>query len=253
MKTTLISSILVIMCTLSLCSNVYAEHTIRLSTINWQPYTGEDLLEHGFFSELVTEAFSRVGYRVEFQYRPWARALEEAKDGDVHGIMDAYWKEDRVKFLEYPDVVWKVKEVFIALQENPITYTGTLTDLKGVTIGVLRATAQAEELQAAGVNTDAINDQIQNVQKLLAGRIDAMIIPEDIFFYHAERLDPQFDRTRVKVLNPPYKVYDMYVAFSKQKPDYQQLTADFNRGLGMIKADGTFEKILEKHHVSHEE
>ncbi len=190
---------------------------------------------------------------MEFQYRPWARALQEAKNGEVHGLMGAYWQEDRVEFLNYPDVVWEIKEEFIALQSNPITYTGALTDLKGVTIGVINRSVEADELQAAGVQIEVVTDPIQNIKKLLVGRIDAILISRDIFFYQVEQMEPQFDRTRVKILTPPYKVYEMYVVFSKKQPDYAQLTADFNRGLQLIKADGTYEKILQKHMIMFEE
>lgn len=232
---------------------VCAEQTILLSTINWEPYTGESLPNHGFFSEIVTESFSRVGFRVKYQYRTWKRALYEAQNGAVHGVMDAYWKEDRVKFLSYPDVVWVVKEEFITLQDKPVTYAGTLADLEGAAIGILRGSVQAEELQNAGLRTVLVNDQTQNVRMLLKGRFDAMLIPRNIFFYHLKRLDPQFDLARVKILEPPYKRYNMYVAFSKQKPNYAQLTADFNRGLNLIKTDGTYEKILQKHQILLEE
>ena len=227
----------------------HAEQTVLLSTINWETYSGETLPNHGFFSEIVTEAFSRVGYKVEFQYRSWARALEEAKTGDVHGVMDAYWKAERLKYLSYPDVVCRVKEHFIALQDHPISYSGSLADLKNYTVGVLNASAQADELSAAGVRTEAIDHQIQNIKKLVTGRIDAMLIPPIIFFYYAERLDAQFRVPKVKVLTPPFKTYDMYVAFSKQNPDYRQFTADFNRGLQLIKADGTYAKIRNKHEI----
>lgn len=253
MISVVIFSIAVLYGTVSARENVSAGQTIRLSTINWEPYTGESLPDHGFFSELVTEALARAGYRVEFQYRPWKRALHEAKKGDVHGLMDAYWKKDRVGFLDYPDVVWKVREEFIALRDNPVKYSGKLGDLKDVVIGSLRGSAQDEELRAAGIRTDVVTDQRQNVEKLLKGRIDAMLIPNSIFFYHAEQLDPRFDRTRVKILTPPYKIYDMYVVFSKKKPGYAKLTADFNRGLKLIKTDGTYQKILEKHHIMPEE
>ena len=230
-----------------------AEQTVRLSTINWEPYSGESLTNHGFFSEIVTEAFLRVGYKVEFQYRSWARALEEAKTGNVHGVMDAYWKTERLEYLNYPDVVCQVKEHFIALQDHPVSYSGTLADLKNHTIGVLNASAQADELNAAGVRTEAIGHQIQNIKKLVTGRIDAMLIPPIIFFYHAERLDARFKVPKVKVLTPPFKIYDMYVAFSKQNPDYRQLTADFNRGLQLIKADGAYVRILNKHQIQFDE
>lgn len=253
MKKQIVTVVLTLMMTALISSVVRAEQVVRLSTINWEPYTGENLPDNGFFSEIVTESFARVGYRVEFHYRPWARALMETKEGRFHGLMVAYWKEDRVEFLNYSDVVWKVREEFIALRENPITYDGTLTSLKGYTIGILNKSAQAEELKAAGLETRPISDQVQNVKKLLAGRIDSMLIPRGIFFYHLERIDPQFDRGLVKILKPQYKIYDMYVAFSKQRPVYEQLTADFNRGLNRIKTDGTFEKIVHKHTISLEQ
>lgn len=76
------------------------------------------------------------------------------------------------------------------------------------------------------------------------------MIPRGLFFYHLERIDPQFSRSLIKILKPPFKIYDMYVAFSKRKPGYEQLTVDFNRGLKLIKADGTYEKILQKHNIT---
>ena len=235
--------------TVVLTGGVHAQRTILLSSINWEPYTGEHLPNHGFFSEIVATAFSRVGYEVEYQYRSWARALKEAKEGDVNGVMDAYWKPEREAYLSYPDVVCRVQEVFIALSNHPISYSGSLADLKGYTIGVLHASAQAEELKASGVMIEAIDHQVQNIKKLLKGRIDAMLIPRLIFFYHAARLDDQFDASKVKVLKPPYKTYDMYVAFSKKHPEFRQLTTEFNRGLRLIKADGTYSQILDRHQI----
>lgn len=232
---------------------VGAEQTIQLSTINWQPYSGKNLPDDGFFSELVTEAFSRVGYQVEFKYSYWAEALGRAIKGEVHGVMDAYWKKDRTEFLEYPDVVWRVREEFIVLRDNPITYTGNLADLKEYTISVLRGSLQAHEIRAAGLKTILVDNQTQNVRLFLAGRFDVMLIPRSICYYNLEHLQPNFKRSMVKFLKPPYKVYDMYVAFSKQKPNYKQLTADFNRGLNRIKTDGTFGNILQKHNVMFEE
>ena len=46
---------------------------------------------------------------------------------------------------------------------------------------------------------------------------------------------------------PPYTTYDVHVAFSKQRDDAQKLATDFAKGLEAIKADGTYDKILEQH------
>ena len=81
-------------------------------------------------------------------------------------------------------------------------------------------------------------------------RVDSIIIPRNMFFYHAKSIDPDFVPTDVEIIKPAYKVYDMYVAFSKLKPNYKQLTADFNKGLKIIKKDGSYDAILKKHNVS---
>jgi polar amino acid transport system substrate-binding protein len=241
--------VLVFMITVSVSHNISAEQTIQLSTINWEPYSGETLPHHGLFSEIVSEAFARVGYRVKYQYSPWARAILDAKNGRSDGVMSAYRTEAREEFFDYSEVVLKVKEEFISLEDYAINYNGTLSDLKDEYIGILRESLQAKEFQEAGLRTILLNDHAQNVGMFLKGRIRVMLIPHDIFFYQLKQLDPQFDQTKVHILSPPYKVYDTYVAFSKQRRNYAQLTTDFNRGLHLINVDGTYENILHKHQI----
>ncbi|MCG8685905.1 MAG: ABC transporter substrate-binding protein [Desulfobacterales bacterium] len=248
MKKTIASLVvsLMLLGTFSLCN---AENIVRLSTINWEPYTGEKLPSHGFFSKLVVESFARAGYKVEFFYLPWARALLETKKGNFDGVMTAYWKKERTEYLHYPDTVYKVKENFVALKSNSINYAGILASLKGYSVGVLNRSIQAEELEKAGIKTQPISDQAQNVNKLLLGRIDTMLIPTPIFFYHLKEIAPKFDNSQIKILHPPYKIYDMFVAFSKKRQNYKELTEDFNKGLNYIKADGSYEKIVRESNI----
>ena len=226
-----------------------ASQTVRFATINWEPYTGEKLTHHGFFSQLVAESFSRVGVGVEFHYRPWARAIMETREGRYDGLMVVYWKKDRAGYLEFSDVVWKVKEEFICLASTPVAFDGTPASLQNHKIGVLNQSLQAQELEEAGINIHPVSDQVQNVQLLEIGRIDAVLIPRSIFFYHWEKLVGQKDRPRVTVLTPPYKIYDMYVAFSKQRPGFKRLRDEFNRGLRILRQDGGFDRILKTHDI----
>lgn len=233
-------------------SGTGAEPIVSLSTIDWEPYTGKKLSGHGFFSELVTASFKRSGYRVEFHYLPWARALQDTKDGKYDGLMAVYWSAERARYLSYPDIVWKVKEEFIALRDNPIHYNGSLASLKAYTIGVLNHSLQADEVTAAGIKTQPVSYQNQNVKLLLLKRIDVVLAPRSIFYHYLEIVEPHFDRSRLRILKPPYKTYDMYVAFSKERAGYERLTSDFNHGLGLIKADGTFDHIIQKHQLAPE-
>ena len=225
------------------------QRRIILASINWEPYTGKNLPDQGFISQVVTEAFARTGYRVEFKYMPWSRALHSAKKGEFQGLMNVYWKKDRIEFFKYSDGIWKVKEEFICLSETPIAWVGDLENLKSHTIGVLRGSAQAEELKIAGFLIEEVNDQILNVKKLLKKRVDIVLSPASLFFYHLNSIAPDFNRARIKILKPAYKIYDLHLAFPKTRPDHRALAVDFNLGLWQIKTDGTFQKILEKHSI----
>lgn len=228
---------------------VSAQKTIQIATMNWEPYTGEKLQYHGFFSELVTEALSKAGYKVEFEYYPWARGLHIAKTGAVHGLMNVYFKEDRKDFFEYPNVVWRVKERFICLVGTYINFTGELSSIQDCTIGVLRGSAQSAEIKAGQITVVEVNYIKQLIKLLIQKRVDAVLVPQEIFFYHFKNLYPDYDQSRIEVINPVYKTFDMYVVFSKMKYDYKTLTSDFNMGLRKIKADGIFEEILLKHNI----
>ncbi|WP_018691710.1 substrate-binding periplasmic protein [Algicola sagamiensis] len=243
----LITFLLGITC-ISLCAE--EKKHVDLTTINWEPYTGETLNDGGFFTHIVTQAFQKAGYQVTYHYRPWTRALKEAKDGEVHGVMDVYKTKERTKFLSYPDVVWKVKEELITVKPLNINYGGDLSNLKSAVIGVIRGSTAHDDFDQAQLKTYPYNQQDQGILLILKERIDLILAPRSLFFYHLERLSPRFDRSKVKILSPPYKVFDMYVAFSKKKPGFEKLTEEFNAGLKQIKADGSYQKILKKHFIS---
>jgi polar amino acid transport system substrate-binding protein len=247
MKNRVYKFLIIITVACTMMAPASAKQVIQLSTINWEPYSGQELPNGGFFTEIVTEAFAKAGYDVELIYLPWVRAMNEAKLGNVHGVMDVYWKLDRDPYLAYPEPAWVVKEEFFVLDDTSIVYTGQLSDLKGLNIGVLLGSAQAEELTEAGIKTTGITHHSQSIKMLMAGRVDAVLMPHEVFFYHYEQLEPSFIKKPVMALTPAFKSYEMFVAFSKNKPGYKQLVSDFNHGLRLIIETGVFSNIAEKH------
>ena len=62
---------------LSLFSNFNAlAKQLTLSVGEWPRYIGSDLPNNGAIGEIITEAFSDIGYQVAFEFYPWARAME---------------------------------------------------------------------------------------------------------------------------------------------------------------------------------
>lgn len=226
---------------------VYARPGIHLASSNWEPYTGLDLPEQGYFSELVSKAFEKVGYSVEFEYFPWVRALHTTQHGDIDGLMTVYFTKERSTTMEFSSPILSIQEVFISHHDNPIHYDGNLTSLQGYTIGIMRGSTEAEELVAAGANIERVANQRQNVQKLILGRVDAVVIPQEVFFTILEQLEPSYDKSNFKVQSTPFKNYEMHLAFSKQRAGYKKITEDFNKGLQLIVGDGTYDFVQQKH------
>ncbi len=52
---------------------------------------GKDLEGHGFMTELIVEAFARVGYDVTVKFLPWKRGLESAKSGKYDGLFTVWY------------------------------------------------------------------------------------------------------------------------------------------------------------------
>lgn len=65
--------------------------TLVLVCNEWWPYTGPAGSDReGFAVDLVREALGRMGYRLEYRTRPWARCVKEMKEGRVDGVLAAY-------------------------------------------------------------------------------------------------------------------------------------------------------------------
>lgn len=222
------------------------QRTITLATVNWEPFYSETLPAGGYFTDLVREAFQQVGYTLDMKWVPWKRAMERAKKGDkYHGVLGASYRKEREVHFVYSEVIDVTSFVFIARKGHRISYQ-TLSDLKQYVIGGMRGSVDSVELLAAGFQVEEVTTDKQNILKLLHGRIDLVtggkrtlqLLINTEFAEH---------RSDIVFLSPPLKNVTVHIIVSKKVPDHETIIADFNRGLGMIKADGRFDQILQKH------
>jgi polar amino acid transport system substrate-binding protein len=85
----------------------------------------------------------------------------------------------------------------------------------------------------------------------MAKRIDLMISSKAFLLNMIATQFPEW-KEEIDVVQPPYKVEKLHNVISKNIADASTIVADFNRGLQMIKDDGTFDRILQKHGVEKE-
>ena len=213
---------------------------------SWAPHYGKDLLNGGYTTEIIVEAMKRVGYDVKIKWLNWNRALELSKRGIYDGLGASYYTEERAKFFAYTDSLSDTQTVFFKLKSSNIKYNN-FEDLKGYKIGTAKGYGYPKKfLEANYLKTENVRKLELNIKKLLRKRIDLMIGSKKVtqHLLNTKYLEQKDD---IEVVKPSVDSMPLYVSFSKKSKGYEQKVKDFNKGLKIIKADGTFEKIIKKH------
>ena len=246
--------LIIILLILSFFSSIDAvakEKKITLATLNWAPYVGKTLPDYGFNADLVRTILERVGYNLDLSFMPWARAMLSAKKGTFDGAFPAYYSKTRDENFAYTKSFAQSPVVFCTRADADINYTGDLKSLKGYLIGTIRGFVNSPEFdKATYLHKDQTKSDLQNLKKLLKGRVDLIVIDKFVAISILKN-NPYFqgDVRSVKFLEPPLQVKPLYVIFSYQASNYEKKVRAFNKGLAEIKSDGTFKQIMQKHGV----
>lgn len=68
-----------------------SQRSLVLASNEWWPYAGRAGAEReGFAVDLVRAALARIGYRLDYRTRPWARCVQEMRERKVDGVLAAY-------------------------------------------------------------------------------------------------------------------------------------------------------------------
>jgi len=237
-------SLLVFFC----CSNAMSGETIKLASLEWEPYIGPKMPDGGYVAEIMNEAFKKNGKTAQIDYLPWARAVKMAKDGDYAGYMPEYYSEDLKKdfILSAPFPGGPLG--FFKKKTSKITFK-TLEDLKPYSIGVVRGYVNTAEFDAATyLKKDEAKDDLTNFKKLIVGRIE-LIVCDKYVGEHLLKTELKESAGEVEFVEPALENKDLYLCISKALPNGQKIIDEFNSAIKQMTDDGTMKKILEKHGI----
>lgn len=234
------------------CAPVFAgttgSNTIRISNGEWAPFMGESLPHHGFVSRIVTEAFKLEGATVQYKFYPWARAYQVARSGESDASIGWYRNAEREVDFLFSDTVFVESQVLFFLKDKPLTWS-VLTDLEGKSIGATLGYTYGEafkQLEDSKVlNVQRIASDEQNLKKLLAGRIDAMVVSRAVGTRMVNALAPSEAR-RIAFDPRPLNSGPLHVIFPKSMPQSSEWLARFNRGLKKLKTTGAADRFAQE-------
>lgn len=220
-----------------------ADKMLTAVTNAWEPYAGQDLKDLGFGTLIVSSAFKAAGYSVKPELILWDEAVAKTKAGKYDVLYLAYYNKSRTQDFFYSDFFTESLVVFCKRKETPLKFK-SIKDLSPYTIGVVKGYTNTPEFDAAAYlkKVEAASDE-ENLRKLLKKEVDVIVIDKLVAQY---LLKTKFieGKGTVDFLDPPLIIHPLFCLFPKVIKESEQRVKDFNKGLALIKANGTLNKII---------
>lgn len=220
---------------------------LRLAQHEVFPLASEALPKGGFACRIVSAALALSDRQMTINWYPSRRALMMVERGAAD--MSLGWRktperEQTVIFSDKPLIDSSI--LLFYRKDSPFDWD-TIGDLHGLRFGYLigRQSLPQEFLDAenAGeLTVERVGVEEQNIRKLLAGRIDAIIgSPLSIPFILKARFSPE-EVAQVAAHPKPLFEDGYYVVFSKQLS--LRAIKDVNDGIQQLRENGQFDRWL---------
>jgi len=231
---------------------IKTEQKIIIGACQWEPYTGENMPGKGLLSQISIEALKRAGYESEVIIYPWARALEEAKNGNIHALLGAGYSKERTIHFVYPDAIWVTHVGFFTSSDNNHNRKfSTIANLAPATVGVLNGSNYIEILdKVQGIKVEKAARVEFNIKKVAYKRINYLIEDKTAVEYYIKKEVPEL-KGKIVFLNPPYRNEKIFLIFSRKAPNHKKLVRDFNTGLSRLKQDESYNRIISSFGLGH--
>lgn len=223
---------------------------IVLAADQWCPYNCAPDDDHpGFAIEVAKAIYEPLGYTVRYKVMPWSRAVEAARNGDVAAVIGA--TEAETPFLTFPKQTLAVsQDGFYVRKNSDWSYNGP-DSLNDVTLGVIEDYGYDEAINAyiARHHNDmkrvqpvaGNNALVQNIEKLRAERIDAVIEDTNVFRYTLMHWNDARDEIKEAGSNKPTP---MYIAFSPKLRNSAEMVRIFDAGMARLRQSGQIQVLM---------
>lgn len=221
-----------------------ASRELRLVATEFPPYTGVTLEDGGTAAAITRAALERAGLRMVLQFRPWARALFEMQQGQWDGIIGAWYTAERESYMAFSLPLGITNRIGFMARAGMSTAVGDLSKLGNLKIGVVRDYANPPAFERANLKRDEAFDDLSNLRKLLAGRVDLALIDKGVAFHLIKT--QQLDGSKLIWLEPPVAEMQLFTALSRRDPELIAHLAAFNKGLSELQASGELARLLRR-------
>lgn len=240
-------SLLSVMISLFIVITTVHAKTLNLVTFSYPPYEySVNNRAEGIVVRILQNAFAELDQEITIEILPWKRAIAMVKSGEADAIFTAFKNDERVKFLDYSEFVLmpQILSVWV-LKNSNISFDGTLKSLSETQIGLVSGISYGKSVDTAIkggtlANVEYAPGSKNNVKKLIAGWVDAIIMNKYGAMYH---LKSQNALGKVQELQPQVSTVPSYIAFSKAN-NLSELRDKLDVLLQTMKDSGEYQNII---------
>ena len=174
--------------------------------------------------DLLVKAAEQVGITLKITRLPSKRVLEYLEKGEVDAALIFSYSDERSKFAAYPlkkdkpDPSRRIYNVGYAVykqKKSPVKWDGKqFLDLKNP-IGSMLGWSVSKDLTDMGLKIEEVKTHRQNLDKLKAGRIDAVVAPEEVIDF----LISKSEYKNIEKIKKPFSEKPYFVIFNKKFKD----------------------------------
>jgi len=221
---------------------------VILTTGEWSPYTSESLPEQGAFTELVSVVLAEMGVTPKYLFYPWKRAEEEVRSGTAFAAFPYVATDERRAEFDFSEALLVSTGKFFYSRKfhpDPITYE-KLEELQAYRIGGVLGYWYEPVFKAAGLRTDYVKSDEQNLEKLQTGRIDLAPTDELLGWTILKQKYPT-EITQFATVEKPLNESALRLMVSRTYPEAQAMLEKFNAALQTLKTNGRYAQLLAKY------
>lgn len=224
-------------CFLGICSasSVYADlkKVPKLATIDWPPFTSPDLPGQGESTKMLRQTFKDMGLDLQVDFYPWRRAVKLGlEDTNFVGYFPEYDTKLAQIQCRLSRAIGHSQVAIVSNKRQPVVWQ-SLNDLKAVRLGVVNGYFNSDELderiQLKIQEVDLAPTDLVNLRKLVAGRIDAIVIDTQVMSYLL-RTDRMLlnKEPSLHIASKLLATHTLHVCFAKQQ---EELARQFDDAL----------------------
>ncbi|WP_157497141.1 substrate-binding periplasmic protein [Hahella ganghwensis] len=232
------------------CGTARPEIEIRLVTGEFPPFTGENLPNGGFFTELVSTVFYELGYAIDISFAPWKRGYQDTLEGKYSATFPYSYSQERARHFKYSEPL-RINTVHIFVHRDSLLRYQELKDLHGARFctglgyNIFPPLREARDMKIISITTVP---KIENCFRMIANRrMDATFLNSEVGWEEAFRATGDADQ--FKTLEKPIYVVREYLILSKEYPESEMLLNNFNTGLNRLIENGRYQEIADHHGV----